>query len=104
VVSLTYGSSTSGESEKIPKSSIYTKTGDKGRLNHTRQLVILLGKTSLFSGERRDKTDPIFEVLGTIDELNANIGYYIIISFHSNERIDSQDNFVTLHTNHFLCT
>jgi len=33
-----------------------------------------LGKSSLFTGERRSKEDVIFHCLGDVDELNANIG------------------------------
>lgn len=40
---------------------IYTKTGDKG-------------KTSLISGKTISKSEPIIEVLGSLDELNALIG------------------------------
>lgn len=41
---------------------IYTKTGDKG-------------KTSLFGGQRVSKYHIRVEAYGTIDELNANLGY-----------------------------
>jgi len=40
---------------------VTTKTGDKG-------------ESSLFSGERRRKSNIVFETLGTLDELNAQMG------------------------------
>ena len=40
---------------------IYTKTGDKGT-------------SSLYTGLRLEKSNEIFESLGTIDELNAHLG------------------------------
>lgn len=45
----------------MKKSSIYTKTGDKG-------------KTSLVGGKRVDKTHIRLEAYGTVDELNSFVG------------------------------
>ena len=44
--------------------SISTKTGDKGQ-------------TSLANGMRVSKTDPVFEVIGTLDELNSWLGLVV---------------------------
>ena len=40
---------------------IYTKTGDKGT-------------SALYTGDRLGKDDMIFQSLGSIDEINANLG------------------------------
>lgn len=47
--------------ESMPKSPLYTSHGD-------------YGLTSLYNGERKHKRDIVFKVLGTIDELNSNVG------------------------------
>jgi cob(I)alamin adenosyltransferase len=43
---------------------IYTKTGDRG-------------KTALINGERLPKNSLVFEVLGGLDEFNANLGLVV---------------------------
>jgi len=54
------------EEPKPKKAMIYTKTGDKGT-------------TSLYSGERKNKSDLEFHVLGKMDTLSSYIG--LAISF-----------------------
>ena len=48
----------------MTKSSIYTKTGDKG-------------KTSLVGGKRVDKTHIRLDAYGTVDELNSFVGLLV---------------------------
>jgi len=56
---------------EIPASRIYSRTGDSGT-------------TSLYNGNRRLKTNIIFDVLGTIDELNSWIGLLEQLSINDN--------------------
>lgn len=51
--------------QKIKKSNIYTKTGDKG-------------STSLYNGQRLPKNSLFFDVLGTLDEISSVIGSSLI--------------------------
>lgn len=51
--------------QKVKKSNIYTKTGDKGT-------------TSLYNGQRLPKNSLFFEVLGTLDEISSVIGSSIL--------------------------
>eukprot|EP01147_Barroeca_monosierra_P009911 gene9911-2096_t len=45
----------------VPKSSLYTGTGDGGT-------------SQLYTGQKRSKTDSVFECLGNLDELNSHFG------------------------------
>ena len=57
----TTGSPTPEEAESYRKSRIYTRTGDTGT-------------TSLYNMERRCKAEDFFQALGTVDEVNSQLG------------------------------
>ena len=52
---------------------IYTRTGDDG-------------KSGLVNGERRDKNDLRFTVIGSIDEANAQLGLLLCEELDSNTK------------------
>ena len=72
--------------EGIAKSMIYTRGGDKGlsksvdcclrTAQRTTVYVLAVGTSSLYNGERRNKSDSVFDALGAVDELNASLGCF----------------------------
>lgn len=70
---------------KKPLISVTTKTGDKGT-------------TSLANGERLPKSDQLFEVIGTLDELNSWLG--MIVAEMENQFAMERD--FLLYTQHTL--
>lgn len=58
--------------------SVYTKTGDKG-------------ESGLANGQRLGKESLIFEVLGTIDELNSHLGACVIVLPKVEKLLEIQD-------------
>lgn len=65
---------------KIRKSSVYTKTGDEGY-------------TSLFDGSRASKSNILFQILGELDALNAQIGLSAEYAFQ--EDVPNQSKIVS---------
>lgn len=58
--------------------SVYTKTGDSG-------------ESGLANGVRLPKSDAIFDVLGTLDELNAHVGLCVVSTKSVHLLLDIQD-------------
>lgn len=54
----------------VVSNTIYTRTGDTGT-------------SGLIGNQRRSKTDPIFEAIGTIDEVNAQLGWCLTLTKQS---------------------
>lgn len=58
--------------------SVYTKTGDSG-------------ESGLANGKRMGKDELIFDVLGTLDELNSHLGFCVVILPNEKKLIEIQD-------------
>jgi cob(I)alamin adenosyltransferase len=58
--------------------SVYTKTGDSG-------------ESGLANGKRMGKEELIFDVLGTLDELNSHLGLCVVVLPNEKKLIEIQD-------------